>query len=207
MPRIEGRLDSSETAVLAINLTNAFWREAPLYLCENIGDFLTVCREKEVRIIYAENEYREDEKDKTVNMKKVYGEGKLIENTEDTQICRYFQPQEEDTFIRMNSMSAFFNTDLEIVLRCCGIKTIIILGARTDCECFISARDAFYRDYQVIVASDLTISGEHRDFYHNETIFSSQDYHVAFLNNLFTVMNADILKREEILNKIEKTEE
>jgi nicotinamidase-related amidase len=50
--------------------------------------------------------------------------------------------------------SAFFNTQLDWVLRKAGIETVVVCGIVTNGGVASTARDAHLRDYQVVVLSD-----------------------------------------------------
>ena len=50
---------------------------------------------------------------------------------------------------------AFFETDLDAILRYCQVDTVIITGTATNACCESTARSAFMRDYQVVFPSDL----------------------------------------------------
>jgi len=52
--------------------------------------------------------------------------------------------------------SAFYNTDLETVLRCLRIEEIVISGIMTNMCCESTARDAYYRDLKVFFLADAT---------------------------------------------------
>jgi nicotinamidase-related amidase len=52
--------------------------------------------------------------------------------------------------------SAFYNTDLETVLRCLKIEDLVVTGIMTNLCCESTVRDAYYRDYRVFVLADGT---------------------------------------------------
>jgi nicotinamidase-related amidase len=52
--------------------------------------------------------------------------------------------------------SAFYNTDLETVLRCLNIEDLVISGIMTNLCCESTARDAYFRDYRVFFLADAT---------------------------------------------------
>jgi biuret amidohydrolase len=52
-------------------------------------------------------------------------------------------------------LSAFFPTDLDLLLRNLGVKVVVLNGGMTDCCVLNTAFDAANRDYRVIVAPDL----------------------------------------------------
>ena len=59
--------------------------------------------------------------------------------------------------------SAFFGTDLDIILREWGVDTVIILGTTTENCCHATGRDAMFRNYRVVFLSDATDYGRRRD--------------------------------------------
>ncbi|WP_256760112.1 cysteine hydrolase family protein [Cohnella sp. WQ 127256] len=63
----------------------------------------------------------------------------------------YIHPAEE---IRKHRFSAFFDTRLDTLLRMKGIKTLIISGVSTSLCVETTIRDAYQRDYDVIIAED-----------------------------------------------------
>jgi ureidoacrylate peracid hydrolase len=55
--------------------------------------------------------------------------------------------------------SGFVGTELDMVLRSHGIKTVVMTGEATNVCVETTARDAFMRDYYVAFVSDCTASG------------------------------------------------
>ncbi|MEE9322971.1 MAG: isochorismatase family protein, partial [Candidatus Aenigmarchaeota archaeon] len=53
---------------------------------------------------------------------------------------------------------AFYNTNLNDVLKLKGIENVIIIGTITQVCCESTARSAMFRDYNVIFCSDLNFS-------------------------------------------------
>lgn len=58
-------------------------------------------------------------------------------------------------------LSAFFPTDLELLLRNLGIRRVVLTGCMTDCCVINTAFDAANRDFRVIVPRDLTRGSAH----------------------------------------------
>lgn len=69
---------------------------------------------------------------------------------------RELAPQPGEPVLQRNRYSAFFNSDLDKILRDKGIRTLIIAGYSTNFCCDSTARDANFRDYNVIVLEDGT---------------------------------------------------
>lgn len=58
-------------------------------------------------------------------------------------------------------LSAFYPTDLELLLRNLGIRHVVLTGCMTDCCVLNTAFDAANRDFRVVVPQDLTRGSEH----------------------------------------------
>jgi ureidoacrylate peracid hydrolase len=67
-----------------------------------------------------------------------------------------FHPVGNEYVATKHRYSAFVSTDLDMVLRCTGVKTILLAGVTTDTCVESTARDAFALGYGVIILSDCT---------------------------------------------------
>ena len=65
--------------------------------------------------------------------------------------------------IKKHRYSAFFGTDLDIILREWGVDTVIISGTTTENCCHATARDAMFRNYRVVFLSDATATFDYPD--------------------------------------------
>jgi ureidoacrylate peracid hydrolase len=63
-------------------------------------------------------------------------------------------PLPGETVVKKHRYSAFVDTDLELVLRSMGIKTLIMTGVATNVCVESTARDGFMRDYYIVFAGD-----------------------------------------------------
>ena len=63
-------------------------------------------------------------------------------------------PNAGEVIITKHRYDAFFNTDLELVLRTNGIRNVALCGVATNVCVESTARSAFFRDFEVVVASD-----------------------------------------------------
>jgi len=83
------------------------------------------------------------------------------EGTEGTMVVSELAPQPGDLLVWKRRFSAFFQTDLEMLLRNVRgcekpVDTVIICGTVTNICCESTARDAYFRDYKVVFGSDIT---------------------------------------------------
>lgn len=69
-------------------------------------------------------------------------------------IWHELEPEDGDLVIRKHSYSGFYQTPLEAVLRNLGVTTIVVTGTMTNYCCGATAREGFWRGFDVVVASD-----------------------------------------------------
>ena len=78
------------------------------------------------------------------------------------------QPREGKLEYRIVKLDAFFETDLDAILRYHQVDTVIITGTATNACCESTARSAFMRDYKVVFPSDLNATFD--DAMHQATL-------------------------------------
>ncbi len=117
--------------------------------------------------------------------------GDLIQyGSEEWELIDEVHVQASGTIIDKNRYSAFFGTNLDVLLRNAGIEDLIITGVLTNCCCETTARDAFMRDYRVFFVADATAA-------------PSEDLHIATLKNLAYGF-AYIVSTRDLCNKLNK---
>jgi nicotinamidase-related amidase len=77
-----------------------------------------------------------------------------LEGDDGTEIAAWLDPQPEEFVIRKRRYSAFFGTELEIVLKAFKADTVMLVGGLTDVCIHYTAVDAHQHDYHVRVLSD-----------------------------------------------------
>ena len=68
----------------------------------------------------------------------------LVDGTPGVEIFRDLAPAPGEHIIKKHRYSAFFATDLDLILREWGITTVIISGTTTENCCHATARDAMF---------------------------------------------------------------
>lgn len=69
----------------------------------------------------------------------------------------------DDRYVLKRRFSAFFATDLDLLLREQGIATVIVVGVMTNICVRATVHDAFFHGYQVIVPSDCVATVSSRE--------------------------------------------
>jgi len=83
-------------------------------------------------------------------------DGMCIEGSPESKVHEDIAPLPDEKVIFKHRYSAFYNTDLETVLRCLKIEDLVISGIMTNLCCESTARDAYYRDFRVFFLADAT---------------------------------------------------
>jgi nicotinamidase-related amidase len=82
----------------------------------------------------------------------------LEDNVRGKPIVAQLVPEEDDYFVLKPKHSAFFHTNLDILLKYLGAKTLIMTGLAGDNCVLFSANDAYMRDFEIMVPPDCTAS-------------------------------------------------
>jgi nicotinamidase-related amidase len=79
-------------------------------------------------------------------------------------LVQLLQPEEDDYFILKPRHSAFYLTNLDILLKYLGAETLILTGVAGDICVLFTANDAYMREFRLIVPADCIAS---EDIEHN----------------------------------------
>ncbi|SRR5712691_10828448 len=78
----------------------------------------------------------------------------LIKDTWNTEIIPDLAPMKEDAIISKRRYSAFFQTDLDSILKSQGSRYLVFTGCTTSVCVESTVRDAMFRDYPCILLED-----------------------------------------------------
>lgn len=161
-------VDPKHAGLLVIDMQNFFLRIAQPIL-GNILKVIQASRQKDIPILFTQHGHSDMASDGGM-----LGEwwGQVITGgTKDWQFLSDITIEAKDTVIPKKRYSAFFETELDTILRSKGIRDLIISGVMTNLCCETTARDAFMRDYRVFFLIDGTATGR-------------SNLHIATLKNL-----------------------
>lgn len=158
-------------ALLIVDMQNDFIhsKNSPVYvppakkIIPKIVKLLTACRKKKIPIIYTVTSHKKDRSDWALLDKK-HNRVYCIKNTPGAETIPEINPQKKEYIIKKKRYSAFFKTGLERLLKRLKVKRLIVCGVTTSCCVSSTVRDAYFRDYEVIVVSD-AVSATYRDLH------------------------------------------
>ncbi|MFG2970362.1 cysteine hydrolase family protein [Streptomyces sp. NPDC048288] len=109
-----------------------------------------------------------------------------IEGWPETELSQGLRPRPDEFLIRKRRYSAFFGTELEIVLKAYRAETLILIGGLTDVCVHYTAVDAHQHDYRVRVVTDC-VGG------------SSREAHDAALRAIHYLQRDALVEQHEVL--------
>ena len=164
------KVDPSRTALLIVDVQNDFCADGAHFArcgadvgpiqdaIARLAPFLDAARAAGVTVVFVQAIY--DEKfvgGPELDRRAVSGTTwpRCVEGTWGADFFRV-QPGADEFVVQKHRYSAFVGTDLEVVLRARDVKTVVLAGVATDICVESTARDAFMRDYHVVVVGDCT---------------------------------------------------
>jgi len=169
------RINPATTALIIVDMQNDF--AVPTGVCEQSGDdvssiaqmterlkgLLAAAREQQILTIHVR--MNNDRPYVAANLAETFvrrglGYGPCRSETEGEKFVDGMQPQlsDHEFLVTKHRFSGFWGTEIDLLLRSNGIKTLVLTGIATEVCVESTARDAFFRDYSVVIAGDCTSS-------------------------------------------------
>jgi len=188
-------LQINRSALLVVDMQRFFLDEkSPTFTCggaaivPNLKKLVSAFRDASRPVIYTKHVHHPKFID--AGIMKWWWEGACLECTPESEVIDEIAPLPDEKVVLKHRYSAFYNTDLEIILRCMKIEDLVVAGIMTNLCCESTARDAYFRDYRVFFLADCT-----------GTI--TEDMHLASLLNL-SFGFANICTTDSIINMLDK---
>ncbi len=157
------------TAVVVIDPQNDFLHQDGWYGQQGIDishmrrtieptrQLLTDARAKDIPIIWTRHGSRDvEDGGPFMRLRPFLKNGGLRQDTWGYQILDDLEPQKDDWYVDKTRLSAFFNSNLEGVLRALDAETVLMAGVLTNQCVAATSKDAMFRDFKPIVVEDCT---------------------------------------------------
>ena len=113
------------------------------------------CRRRGVPIIWTRHGTRGVEDGGPFMAKRLLlRDGGLRKDTWGYELLDELAPHPDDWYVEKTRLSAFFNTDLDSILRALKAETVIITGVLTNQCVGATTKDALFRDYKPVVVEE-----------------------------------------------------
>jgi ureidoacrylate peracid hydrolase len=161
--------DKSKTALIVVDMQNGFIYDDTFlvkigldntHLKPTVGPvakLVEACHDEGVPVIFTRYILRPDYKDAGCFadlFPAARDAGALASGTWDVELVEALGARPDDFIVDKTRYSAFYNTNLEVVLRGLGVDTVVVCGVTTEICVESTIRDAFFRDYRIVVPSD-----------------------------------------------------
>jgi ureidoacrylate peracid hydrolase len=187
------QLNQDRSALLVIDMQQFFLDpNSPTFTCggpailPTVKQLITAFRMQGRPVIYTRHVHHPDHLD--AGIMEWWWEGICLEGSPESEVHPEIAPLPNEKVIFKHRYSAFYNTDLETILRCLKIEDLVVSGIMTNLCCESTVRDAYSRDYRVFFLADAT-----------GTV--NEEMHLASLLNLAFGF-AHVTTAEEILKQI-----
>jgi nicotinamidase-related amidase len=124
-------------------------------------DIIRLCREKGVPVVFIQEVHKPSLVDIGRELDGAEGPH-CVEGWPETELADGIDPRPEEFHIRKRRYSAFFGTELEIVLKGYKAETLLLIGGLTDVCIHYTAVDAHQHDYRFRVLTDC-VGGSSRE--------------------------------------------
>jgi len=155
------RLQPAKSALLVIDMQRFFLDAgSPTFTCgglaiiENLRRMIEAFRGAGRPVIFTRHVHHPDSLDSGIM--EWWWEGKCLEGSPESEIHPDLAPLSGEKVVFKHRYSAFYNTDLETVLRCLKVEDLVVSGVMTNLCCESTVRDAYFRDYRVFFPADGT---------------------------------------------------
>jgi len=136
-----------------------------------------------IPVIFTQDWHREDDEEFKIWPRH------CIANTEGAEIIEELEASPKDYFVKKRRYSAFFGTDLDLLLRELKVDELVICGVAANICVLHTAGDAAIRGYRVSVIGDCTKA------------LSDYDYEYA-MKHMKSVFNARIMSSEQFVKEL-----
>jgi nicotinamidase-related amidase len=183
----------NRAAVIVIDMLNDFVTgkleaKRAQHIIPNLKRLVEAARENNVPVIYSNDaHYPQD-----VEVTRKWG-NHAIKGTKGAEVIPELKPAKTDYIVEKRTYSGFYETGLDPLLRSLykgeGAKTVILGGLHTNMCVRHTAADAFFRGYNIIIASDAAEAFTQKD----------QEEGLKYLEYVY---NAKIMTVDEIISEL-----
>ncbi|KAJ9485688.1 hypothetical protein VN97_g7651 [Penicillium thymicola] len=163
---------------------------------KRLGSTVTAARKADVKIIHVVTAFRPGYPENNANnssVPSVVARGEYLEGHSSVQVHPTIAPASGEVVLNKRRVSAFFATELDMLLRCANVQSIIVAGLITSGAVLSTVRQAMDMDYRVTVLGDCCMD---RD----------EELHRVLMEKVFA-RKTDVVSAKEWTEKVSIVEE
>ncbi|MDO8690788.1 MAG: isochorismatase family cysteine hydrolase [Dehalococcoidia bacterium] len=167
------KVDPRHTALVVVDVQNDFCADGGYFsdmgydlsmiqqMVPQLGSFIARARGEKVPVVFVRAIYDR------VHVSPAWAEKRLPSRRTGNTLCLsdtwgaelfVISPEPGDVIVTKHRYSAFVGTDLDLILRSMGVKTLLISGVATNVCVESTARDGYQLDYYVVFLEDCAAS-------------------------------------------------
>lgn len=157
-------LDPAGTALLVVDMTRPFVEEGRPLSSPNarvilpvVRDLIEAFRKSGRAVLWLIQGHHSVEADRG-ELLAAWWPNPILEGSDDVEVARGLAVGRGEKVILKRRYSGFYQTDLELTLRCLGVTSVVICGLLTNVRPYATAFDAFCRGFRVYYPADGTAS-------------------------------------------------
>lgn len=203
------KINPAKTVMIVVDMQNDFVAQAaPMEtpaaraMVPKLAQTLNFCRKNGIRVIYTAHVHRSDGSDMGMFddlHPPIAARAALVDGSPGVEIYPYLAPALNEHVIKKHRYSAFYRTDLDMILREWGTDTVVISGTTTENCCQATARDAMFNNYRVVFLSDATATCDCADNGFGK--MSADEVHRSTLVML-AASTADVMPTAEMQSRV-----
>lgn len=168
-------MDKNSTAVIVVDMLNDFVTGAlkcdrGLAIVPHCKKMVEDARKLGIPVIFSNDSHLPG----VDHELKLWGDH-AIRGTKGAEIIPELGPEKGDYIVEKRRYSGFFHTDLDLLLRELGVKTVILSGLHAHMCVRHTAADAYMLGYEVVAASDCMDSFTKEDY----------EYGIKYLHDVY----------------------
>lgn len=156
------------TALVLIDLQNDFLHPEGWYAKSGVDighmrrvidptqELVRAAREAAVPIVWTRQGFREETAGPFLTLRPFLRDGGLRPDTWGYEVYEEFAVEDDDFRCHKSRLSAFYCSDLELILRGVGAETVLCTGVLTNQCVAATSKDACFRDFKPIVVEECT---------------------------------------------------
>ena len=162
-------LDRTKTAMIVVDMQNAFLSDEGSMVktgmditelkktAAPVRRLVEACHSADIPIVFTRMVQRADFKDVGLRLERrpaLKEVDSLVAGTWDAELDPRMDARPKDYILDKSRYSSFYNTNLEVILRGLAVDTLIICGVTTEICVESTIRDAYFRDFRIVVPED-----------------------------------------------------
>jgi nicotinamidase-related amidase len=203
-------------ALLIIDMQKDFCdKGSPLYvngsekIIPNIKNLINAFKKCGAPVIFVARTHKSDGSDLEITrfpvylqFRRIYGRGPLEEGTDGMKFVEGLEPQKGDYVVYKKRWSAFFNTELDLLLRVLSVTKLVLAGVQTPNCIRATAYDAIALNYEVIVVSDATQASN--QLVHEINLKDMENIGIGIMDTKSIIENLPNLPFKDLLGKLKE---